>query len=134
VIVIDASALVKLLLKEEGWEEVVDQLRLGALSLDLAVKEAANAICFRLKLRGLSLKDASELFKALKTLAGKAIKVEREEAYLDEAVEIALKHGVTVYDALYIALAKSSGLKLLTADKEQANIAELEKVPVILLS
>jgi len=45
-----------------------------------------------------------------------------------------LKHGVTVYDALYIALAKSNGLKLLTADKEQAKIAELEKVPVILLS
>jgi len=44
VIVIDASALTKFVLKEEGWEEVTPYLKTGATSIDLVVKEVANAV------------------------------------------------------------------------------------------
>ncbi|MEM4430606.1 MAG: type II toxin-antitoxin system VapC family toxin, partial [Thermofilaceae archaeon] len=60
-------------------------------------------------------------------------KLENEMAYLEPAIGIAFTRGVTVYDALYIALAKARGLSLLTADREQAGVAEAEGVSTLLL-
>jgi len=37
---------------------------------------------------------------------------------LDRAIEIAFNHGITVYDAVYVALAETMGSKLVTYDKE----------------
>ncbi len=44
VIVVDPSILVKIVAREEGWEEALKLLEEGAMTLDLAVKEAANAL------------------------------------------------------------------------------------------
>jgi len=37
---------------------------------------------------------------------------------LDRAIEIAFNHSITVYDAVYVALAKAASSKLVTYDKE----------------
>ena len=44
-----------------------------------------------------------------------------------------MKHGVTVYDALYIAYANKNRAPLLTSDKKQAEVAEKINVSVILI-
>jgi predicted nucleic acid-binding protein len=44
VIVVDASALAKYVLKEEGWREIRKVLEGGAVSVDHVVKEVSNAI------------------------------------------------------------------------------------------
>jgi len=44
VIVIDASALVSFLLREEGWHVVGEALREGALPPDLVLRETSNAV------------------------------------------------------------------------------------------
>ena len=52
---------------------------------------------------------------------------------MDVATEIAFTQNITIYDSLYIAMAKEKGLKLLTADEIQAKIATAENVETILL-
>jgi len=37
---------------------------------------------------------------------------------LDRAIETAFNHGITVYDAVYVALAEATGSRLVTYDKE----------------
>jgi predicted nucleic acid-binding protein len=134
VIVIDASTLAKFILKEEGWEEVAEQLKAGTLSIDLAVKEVANAVWKRFKQGAVSHEEAKSMLNALKEIQERAIKIEEELTYLAGAAEIAFDRDITIYDSLYIALAKEKGLKLLTADETQANIATAENVDTILLT
>jgi len=47
----------------------------------------------------------------------------REDEYLDRALEIALKEGITVYDALYISLAIHQNKPILTLDKKQREVS-----------
>ena len=44
---------------------------------------------------------------------------------------LAFKHGLTTYDATYLALALEEGLPLATLDKELAAAARAEKVPIL---
>jgi predicted nucleic acid-binding protein len=134
VIVIDASTLAKFILKEEGWEEVAEQLKAGTLSLDLVVKEVANAVWKRFRQGAVSREEAKSMLNALKEIQERAIKIEEELTYLDGAAEIAFNRDVTIYDSLYIALAKEKGLKLLTVDETQASVATAENVDTILLT
>lgn len=132
--VIDASALAKFILKEKGWEEVAEELKAGTLSVDLVVKEVANAVWKRSREGAVSPEESKIMLKALKEVLEKAVKVEGELAYLDGAVEITFNRGITIYDSLYIAMAKEKGLKLLTADRTQASVATAENVATIILT
>lgn len=58
----------------------------------------------------------------IKLVKSYIIRVEDESQYIDKAMEIALRYGVPVYDALYIAQALVYG-ELLTCDQIQARIA-----------
>ena len=122
--VIDAPALAKYLLRERGWRGLEPLLERGAYTLDLAVKEVANAVWKHSALRGVVEPGlALSLYRALRGLveAGVVI-VEREDEYVDGAVEIAFQARATVYDALYIAQARRRG-PLVTADSRQAEAA-----------
>ena len=132
--VIDASALAKFILKEKGWEEVAEELKAGTLSVDLVAKEVANAVWKRSREGAASHEESKIMLKALKEILEKAVKVEGELTYLDGAIEIAFKRDITIYDSLYIAMAKEKGLKLLSADKTQASVAAAENVATILLT
>jgi predicted nucleic acid-binding protein len=133
VIVIDASALTKFILKEEGWSEVAEYLKTGTFSVDHVMKETANAVWKRSKQGAVSPEEAKTMLKALKNITERAVKVEGELVYMDDAVSITFSQNVTIYDSLYIAMAKAKGLKLLTADESQANAATAENVAVTLL-
>jgi predicted nucleic acid-binding protein len=124
VTVIDASALAKYVFKEEGWREVHGFLERGALSVDLIVKEVANAIwrrTFILKVEGVEL--ASRRYQLLIRIARELLVLENELSYLDEAFRIAVENGLTVYDSLYIAQAHKRKVALLTSDRRQAEVA-----------
>jgi len=105
VIVIDASTLAKFILKEEGWEEVAEHLKAGTLSVDLVVKEVANAVWKRFRKGAASREESEIMLNALKEIQERAVKVEGELTYLDGAAEIAFNRGITIYDSLYIAMA-----------------------------
>jgi len=52
---------------------------------------------------------------------------------LDEAFSIAVRRKTTIYDSIFIALAKRKGFPLLTSDKKQAEAAEEEGVQTTLV-
>ncbi len=124
-IVIDASALAKYLLREENWEAVEDYLLKKVYSLDLAVKEVANAIWKHVVVRKVITADMGlNIYRQLRRLVHENIVVlESQDRYIDKAVELALEHNITVYDSLYIAQALKYG-ELLTGDEKQASISE----------
>jgi predicted nucleic acid-binding protein len=124
---------VKFILKEEDWNKIADFLKAGTISVDLVIKETVNAIWKRVMRKEISLEEAKSMFEAVKEILNKAVIIENEMDYIDEAFEISIKRNVTVYDSLYIALAKKKKLELLTADEIQAQVASLEEVHAIVL-
>jgi len=121
VIVVDASSIAKVVLQEEGWERV--PLSVDAATLDYSFVEAANAV-WRAVLQGrVSAEGARRKVEALKLMAS-ALVVFRAVDYLERGLEIALAERITVYDAVYIALAEDKGAALCTCDKEQYSAAK----------
>jgi predicted nucleic acid-binding protein len=108
-------------------------LKAGTISVDLVIKETVNAIWKRVMRKEISLEDAKSMFEAMKEILNKAVIIENEMDYIDEAFEISIRRNITVYDSLYIALAKKKKLGLLTADGMQAQVASLEEVRAIVL-
>jgi predicted nucleic acid-binding protein len=123
---------VKFILKEEDWNKIADFLKAGTISVDLVIKETVNAIWKRVMRKEISLEEAKSMFEAVKEILNKAVIIENEMDYIDEAFEISIRRNMTVYDSLYIALAKKK-LELLTADEIQAQVASLEEVRAIVL-
>ncbi|WP_457741872.1 type II toxin-antitoxin system VapC family toxin [Thermococcus sp.] len=134
VIVIDASTLVKYLLKEEGWRKVSAFLRKNReiTSLGLALIEGANAVWKRYRLyRDIDFETAQRLLDYLHATR-EIILYENPLEYIGEGERVALENSVPIYDALYIAQALKYG-KLATSDEKQGKIAEKLGVKVLYL-
>ena len=69
----------------------------------------------------------------LMKLVGTTVRIEDQEPHIEEAIRISLDREVTVYDSIYIALAKGRALDLLTADGRQSRVAEAEGVNTVLI-
>ncbi|RLG87184.1 MAG: PIN domain nuclease [Thermoprotei archaeon] len=125
-IVVDASALAKYILKEDNWRNIREVLEEESVSLDHVVKEVANAIWKRSVVLNQEPPDVARTrLQLLKRLVNEGIVgIENELEYLDKAFEIAVENGITVYDALYIAQAIAHRAELLTSDKKQAEVAK----------
>ena len=129
-LVLDSSILVKLVLAEPGSEKV--RSRIGKAleegcslyAVDIALIEGLNAIWKHAKLYK-ALKE-SEALSAAKDLAeiydGLNILTVRE--LLEEAIKLALKLGITVYDSVQVAAAQKLKATLYTADQKLHNISK----------
>lgn len=122
--VIDSSALAKLLLKEEGWRRVEEIIVEKPFTLDLAIKEVANAIWRRVVLlHDIDIEKVLTLLNHLLELK-KVLRVEPQDQYIVQAFTIALENNIAVYDALFIAQAMIKKATLITSDKRQFDIAQ----------
>jgi predicted nucleic acid-binding protein len=116
--VIDSSVLTKYLLKEKDWEKIHEILLERPYTLDLAMKEVANAIWKRVfLLKDMDIKRAFMILNDLFDM--KLLRVEPQDNYLKLAFEIAINTGTALYDSLFIAQAFSKNAILITADKKQ---------------
>lgn len=123
--VIDSSAIAKFLLKEEGWWKVKEVLIEKPYTLNIAVKEVANAIWRRVTLLGdISIEKALMLLDNLLELKNALLIVEPQDPYLNQALRIAIENKITIYDALFIAQAIAKQAILTSSDEEQCRIAE----------
>jgi len=122
VIVIDASALVKYILKEQGWEKVEEHLHQSD-SLELIQLEATNAIWKNYYLKRITKKDSIKGFQVLEALCEKVLTLHESRVYLDEAFKYSIQEKVPIYDVLYIMLAMNESAILVTSDKKQAKLA-----------
>jgi predicted nucleic acid-binding protein len=129
--VIDSSALVKYFSREAGWEKVGEVMSEGVVTLDLAIKELSNALWKKVLKGEMNHEIAMRIIKDI--VESKPFPIETQERYLLNAFEVAVKGDVTVYDALFIAMAKGKGLELVTCDEKQAEIAEKLGLKVVLV-
>jgi len=123
---IDSSSLVKFFSKEEGWEKVAQIIKEGVITLDLSIKEVANALWKKIVIGEMNDDLAIKILYDL--LKSEAIIIVNQDDYLVEAFKIANRNKITIYDSLFIALAKSKNLELVTSDKKQYEIAKNEEL------
>ena len=129
-LVIDASALVKIVIEEhsskEARREFKEALEKGwkIFAPDIALSEALNALWKHHVL----LKDLDEegFWGAVEDLLmlWRGLASCRTTDIAREAVELAVKHRTTVYDALYLTLAVKNNATLLSFDENLRNVAE----------
>ncbi len=130
-VIIDASALAAFILREDGWEELAEYV-VHCVSVDHVAKEVANTIWKAACVRKLMTADeARRAYGILQRMIGKNIVLRPELDYLSKALEISIKHSITVFDSLYIALALEENKPLLTLDKQQAQVAKKLKINTI---
>ncbi|MCI4409317.1 MAG: type II toxin-antitoxin system VapC family toxin [Thermofilum sp.] len=121
-IVVDASALSAFLLREEGWRNLAGYFA-NAVAPDHVIKEAANAIWRATRTGILSDEESKKAFSLLLRMVGRNLVLEPELDYLEGAFTLSITYGITVYDALYVALALKRNLPLLTLDEKQKRVA-----------
>jgi predicted nucleic acid-binding protein len=119
-VVLDASALLRLYLADgplpQGLEPVMERGCRGDLILmvpDLCWLEISSVLCRQINRELLSSDEVSELFVdierlPLRTMASRDLCV--------AAMQLSQVHGISVYDATYLALALRHGASLFTAD------------------
>jgi predicted nucleic acid-binding protein len=123
VIVVDASAVIAFLLREEGWEALVPYMK-QTISVDHVVKEFYNAVWKATYLKKtLDRESARSVIKLFSTYLKKNVVLVPEAKHIDEAFNIALEKGVPIYDALYIALAIGERAPSLALDEKQRSAA-----------
>ena len=129
-VVIDASVVVKWFVKEE-WSEEAEALRddYAAGTIDLASSaimpfEVLNALRYSGAFGEDELVEASEILEDLQVTL-----YELKGDYARETVKLAMRKGITIYDASYVALAIVRDCVLWTADEKLLRkVADLGQV------
>lgn len=128
--ILDASVMVKWFAEEEQSEKAV---ALRDKHLREEVQIAVSEITFIEVLNALRYKkkDKEELKKVNADMWNLQLKIlQTNSACLDKTAELALEHNLTLYDALYLALAEIHNLVLITTDSSLIslnNVLALER-------
>jgi predicted nucleic acid-binding protein len=116
-IVLDASVIVKWFSEEEYADKALqirERFLKGEESIiipDLLLYELANALRYNRDFNSTDVRDA------LASIFDMDIDIIVPiSALISSAITLAFDHNITIYDAFYVALAKESGLSLVTAD------------------
>jgi len=115
--VLDASVLVALQVREsatEATEAALARIEDDDLHApDFAPLEVANALWKRVRAGELSAEEAMETVADLPVAS---LHLHRTDELVPQALALALTHGFTAYDALYVALATRVGGTVVTND------------------
>ena len=120
-IVIDASVLIKFYVPEVLCDKasyLLDTVKEGEFSLhapDLIFSEAGNILWKKYRLKELTRSEVDEITDAIILLP---VWAESSKSLLPLAVGIAMTYGITVYDAMYVALTRISETRMITADRK----------------
>jgi predicted nucleic acid-binding protein len=129
VVIVDASAMVEVVIGDPVWTQRLSEWQEGGAMLLVPPHfgtEVANAL-----LRGLRL-DALDVAARLRELFRAGVEVvDRGPIGLVDAIELAAGHGLSVYDAAYLALALELEGDLATRDHALARAAGAEGLVVI---
>jgi len=119
--VVDTSALIRLYVPDgplpDGLEEAVDLAWRGEAALlapELALVEAAQVLRKKERAGYLATEESDAV---LGEIAGLPIDLVGHRGLLGDAVALAREHDLTVYDAVFVALAAARRAELITADR-----------------
>jgi predicted nucleic acid-binding protein len=126
--VIDTSALIRLFIPDgpipEGFEKFLRGVERGsntAIAPELLLVESANVLDRKRKLNEISEDESIPLLKDMLSLP---IRYFPHGSLISEAFDLALEHGLTVYDAVFLALASEKGAVLFTGDRDMQKAAD----------
>lgn len=119
--VIDASVIIAALAPDELLERALDMLAPyaagGAFVPSIWPVEVANALATKQRRGALSLQTALDVWQLAMEMPVTVIETTRENISTD-ILPLALAHGLSIYDALYLHLALGRGIPLLTFDRK----------------
>jgi predicted nucleic acid-binding protein len=113
-LVIDASVAVKWVIPEPDSTRAEVLLDHGLVAPDLLFVECANVLWKKVR-RGEITVEEAEI--AAQTLEQAELAVMSTRGYLAVATSIAVEFDYPAYDAVYLAVAEASDLRLVTADE-----------------
>ena len=134
--VIDTSAFMKFFLHEHGWEDVLPYLTTTSSpkTVDLLVTESANVLWKSARTGLIEKEQVPLLYSSMELLFTQGpLILTPSLQFMAEALSIALFLDIPVYDALFIAQARSDHSTLVTADRQQALCAKKSGVTAILV-
>src|SRR6266567_2913421 len=118
--VLDCSVAAKWVLPEPDRAaalEIFERYEAGEISLiapDLLLAEFASLLAKRSRRKQISTQQATEAFRLMTRSAPRLIDARPR---LFHALEISLRHQMSLWDCIYVALALEHGCPLLTADR-----------------
>ena len=128
-IVIDASVALSWVFEDEldglARESAERVTRETAVVPAIFAAEITNALLSAARKKRI---ERADLESALRRMAQLPIKIDTAVLDLSLEVRLAIKHRLTIYDALYLALACRHGLPLLTRDDALGAAAVAERV------
>ena len=104
--------------------EFADRVVAGTIEMhapELFPAEAANAVWKGVRRGFRTLEDGMDMFRSLMEMP---IELHRHRDLVTTALDLALRRGISVYDALYVAVALKELLPLFTADRRLAAATE----------
>ncbi len=125
--VIDTSALIRFFVPDgplpQGLEKFFHSIERGrnsAIAPDLLIVESANVINKKRKSGELSDKESRQL---LSDVLSMPIRLFPHRLLIPRSFELAEEHNLSVYDALYLALAIEHGAGIFSADERILKVA-----------
>jgi len=123
-LVVDSSVAIKWFVDEPNSAEarrILDGYEGGSLSCcapDLLNAEFGNILWKKQKFQGLSVSDGQAILDEFRKLQ---FIFTPSADLLNDAFKLAVKHGGTVYDAMYLALGVRRNCQIVTADEKLVN-------------
>ena len=120
-LVIDASVLIKFYVPEilfDRAEQLLLRVEKGDVMLlapDLIYSESGNTLWKKRRIKELTRSEIDEITDAIISLP---LMIEASKPLLPLAMDISLAYGITVYDAMYVSLARVYETTMMTADRK----------------
>jgi len=120
VFVMDASAWLRLFLHDgpdvPGLEQAAQEVEKGAASFaapELILVEAGHALVRKVRRKQIRDAEWRGLWQDMRRVPLDLLSIDER---MDDALKLAVRHNLSVYDALYLAVAVHLGAALFTAD------------------
>jgi predicted nucleic acid-binding protein len=125
--VLDTSVLIQGYIREPHTNHVLAMLNqltnpdtIVLHTSEFSILECTNILWKKVRFEGMPAETAQ---KAVRDLTELPITIHLASPYAGDALKIGLAGELAIYDSIYIALAKSLGFSLITADLKQERIA-----------
>lgn len=128
IVIVDTSALIRLYVPDgpipDGLEEHLDAAWRGEITLmipELALAEFVQVLWKKEQAGYLESSEVDEIVEALLELP---VEIIGHHGILMDALSLARRYGLTVYDSLFLSLAMKRKAQLITADERLKNAFE----------